>query len=145
MSDIFYFTGLLVFLISLIIQKNFLKIFEANEWFDKFVKISGAPPKDSDWRKEEDKFLFSIYVISSVIISVWSVIGLLTSNWIIFSILILLAYLINFIMRVSNSNWLRYAGLILHSFRSAIILFLVINNFHLKLDLNSTLLNLISI
>jgi hypothetical protein len=91
-SNIFWFFGFFQFINLLIYLIRFKRVNYALEWNYKFIEIVGKHPKREDFRKLDFKILWNRTILNSLEI-IWIFLGLLTINWYIF-LLILIVYVI---------------------------------------------------
>jgi hypothetical protein len=141
LGHIFYFIGLIIFLSNLGMLSNFFKINKIKEWSIKFNKVTGRNPIKSDYKEKEfDSFISFGFLMA--ITFIWMFFGLLTKSWIIFSLLLTFNLLVNLISKSiglfnSVSNILQFVKLCIVT---GIIGILVINHYHLHLDLYKIIL-----
>jgi hypothetical protein len=138
MIDLFYFIGLFVFLISLTYLTNFSKISELRKWSNAFKKVTKTNPQKKDFKTDEDYNLFIGIGCLSIFEGIWVLIGLLTQNWILFLLLIILNYISVYSFK---SDITRIFGFTSSITKSLIIFLLVINHFHLKIDITNIIFN----
>lgn len=141
MIDLFYFIGLFVFLISLTYLTNFSKISELRKWSNAFKKVTKSNPLKKDFKSDEDYNLYIGIGCLSIIEGLWVLIGLLTQNWLLFLILIILNALSIYTFK---SDLTKIFGFIFSISKSFIILLLVINHFHLNFNLTDLILKALS-
>jgi hypothetical protein len=135
LSDIFYFLGLLLFCITVSRVLTYSKIIDIKEWFEKFKKVTQKDPKKEDFRSEKEYSLFVSIGCFSVIENLWLICGLLTASWKIFGLLIILSFIFRLVFEKLSYTIQKIIGTLLTTIISALILLLVINHFHLHLDL----------
>jgi hypothetical protein len=141
LGHIFYFIGLIIFLSNLGILSNFFKINRIKEWSLKFNKVTGKNPVKGDY-KEKEFDLFISFGFLMAINFIWIFFGLLTKSWIIFSLLLVFNLIVNLVSKAiglftSVSNILQFVKLCIVT---GIIGLLVINHFHLHIDLYKIIL-----
>lgn len=133
--DLYYIIGLLI-IISLYFQiLNFKLIESINEWIFTFKKVSGKEPTKSDFRKKED---YNIYVKKNIYLifeSVWMVLGLVTNNWFIYVFMIFYSNLVNRFIKNRFSNLSKFLLFKILIIKLLVYSFLILNNFHLELDI----------
>jgi hypothetical protein len=140
-GHIFYFIGLIIFLSNLGLLSNFFKISKIKEWNIKFNKVTGKNPIKSDYKEKEFESFISFGLIM-IINFIWIFFGLLTTSWIIFSLLLIFNLLVNLISKAIGlftnvSNILQFVKLCIVT---GFIGLLVINHYHLHLDLYKIIL-----
>lgn len=136
MSSIFYFIGIFILMYIISQLVNFNKNFHLIEWLDKFEKITKRKPLDKDFRNESDLNLFKLRNTMLPIEGFWIILGFITNNWFIFVSIVIYGKIIGFIFnKIKYSIISKY--LYLHFFILKTILygFMIINHFHLELDL----------
>jgi hypothetical protein len=121
MMYIFYFTGILALIWELI------KI-NSPELILSYFKIIAKNKHDLNLQQ----VIFVLLIIGYII---WSLIGLFSSQWILFFLLILL----EFILRPVNKFIIRVDGIL----RFLLLLFILINKFHLHINIFELIKNLI--
>jgi hypothetical protein len=132
--NIYYIIGLLALLASSIILFKFNKFYYLREWIFKFKKINGKTPKLNEFRSKSDYNDFISLSVSSMVLTIWIIIGLFTNNWFIFLSLIIINMLVD--LTIIKWNIIYKSITFLKSFIYLIIvLFLILNNFIWKLDI----------
>jgi len=135
LSDIFYFFGLLLFFITVSRVLTYSKIIDIKEWFEKFKKVTQKDPKKEDFRSETEYSLFISIGCFSVFQSLWLICGLLTGSWKVFGLLIILSFIFRMFFEKLSYTIQKILGTLFTIIISASILLLVINHFHLHLDI----------
>jgi hypothetical protein len=133
--DIYYIIG--IFILLSIISKLliFNKLLSIVEWYEKFEKVTGNKPVKSDFDKESD---YSLFISSFPLIAegFWIIFGLITNNWFIFLFLMVYSKLSGMLFKKTKyslfSKFVFMQNLLV---KSSLYGFMIINNFHLKLDL----------
>jgi len=143
LGHIFYFFGLLVFILSLNRIFQYFKLIEIKEWLVAFKKVTQKDPAKTDFRSVKDYNLFITLGCLSVFETFWIILGLLTPNWIIFLTLFIFGFLLKQILDFSSFSIQKIVGLIFSTLKSLTILILVLNHFHFHQDLASLILSLI--
>lgn len=135
LSSIFYFIGILVSLTLFFHLINFKRFEKISEWLISFKKVTGENPTKLDYRGDDYSFLLkrNIYAIFE---SLWSLVGLLSNNWFVF--LGVLIYTKLFAIAIKDIRFttlgkIMFFKLILGKF--LIYSFLVLNHFHLHINL----------
>lgn len=141
LSHIFYFFGLIVFILSLNRIFQYFKLIEIKEWLVAFKKVTKRDPLKSDFRNLNDYNLFITLGCLSVGETIWIILGLLTPNWVIFLSLFLLGFLLKQILDFSSFTIQKVVGLFFTIIKSLTIIVLVLNHFHFHQDLVSTILS----
>ncbi len=142
MGHFFYTIGLFLFILDLINLFSFHKIWKINEWKAAYKKVNKKDPVKKDYQSIDDYNISSFSIVYTILLFFWLVFGLITMSWKIYIVLFILGFalglskkLLNLITKneYSKINMLiSYPYLII---KSAVILFLVINHFHLHINL----------
>lgn len=142
LGHIFYALGLLVFLLDLIHLAGFNKIYKVSEWVAAFKKINSKNPKKKDYRTEEDYNFSTFHTMFIVLEFFWLIFGLISSSWKIFIIIFILGFFIKGVQftfnKISGREFNKLSMLIAYPYlliKCGIILLLIINHFHLHIDL----------
>lgn len=137
LGHIFYFFGLIVLLLNIYSISKYKRVFELREWLIKFKKVTGRNPVATDYRKSDDKEVLVAWSSCVVSTSFWTFFGLLTKSWYIFLALMIFNTLLNLLCRVFGE--FSKTSYFLTFIKSIILLlitgFLIINHFHLHLDI----------
>ena len=137
MSDIFYGIGLVIIGLNLAVLLRYKKIFEINEWLAGYKKVMGRNPGKSDFRSQSDLEILLSWSFTVVITVLWMFFGLLSKYWVIFILIFCFNILLNYLSKKLNKY--KRVRFLLKFIKSivmvSIISFLVINHFHLKMDL----------
>lgn len=137
LGHIFYFLGLIVFLLNVYTISKYKRVFELREWIIKFKKITGRNPVATDYRKPDDKEVLVAWSTCVVMTSFWIFFGLLAKSWYVFLFLMCINTIINLLCRALG-EFSRF-GYFLNLIKSLLIFvttgFLIINHFHLHLDI----------
>lgn len=140
LSHIFYFFGLIIFILTINRIFEYFKFIETKEWIAAFKKVTKRYPLKSDFRNLNDHKLFISLSYLSVVETIWIILGLLTPNWIIFLLLFLLGFLVKQILEFSPFTIQKIVGLFFTIIKSLTIIVLVLNHFHFHENLVSTFL-----
>ena len=142
MGHIFYTIGLFLFLLDFINLISFHKIWKINEWKTAYKKVNKKDPTKTDYKSIDDYNLASFSIVYTIFLFFWLMFGLITMSWKIYAIIFILGFclqltkkLLNLITKneYSKINMLiSYPYLI---FKSAVMIFLVINHFHLHINI----------
>lgn len=144
MSSIYYFIGIFILMFVLSQIVNFNRIFNLIEWLDKFEKIKKKKPEKADFRSEDDLNLFFIRNTLLPVEGFWIIFGFITSNWFIFILMIIYGKIIGFIFnKIKYSIISKYLHLHFFILKSILYGFMIINHFHLKLDLYKIFLDMV--
>ncbi len=127
-GHLYYAIGLTILIVSVNFILNFFKLNKISTWSRKFVKVTGNTPSIQDYRSTEDYEVSKFLSIYNIIEPLWMVFGLMSASWYVFLFLIFLRYLMKIIKN-------KYIGLVFAIVKSLLILFLIINHFHLHIDL----------
>lgn len=134
-GDAYYIIGLTVLIMSFSNLINYYEFFENRLWIQSFRKISGSYPLPKDFRSKEKYTIYSIFNTFTTLEFCWLVLGLITKSWLIFLILISFHFIIR---KLFNTNFIlmsKYLGLLFHIIKPISIFFLIINHFHLHINL----------
>lgn len=136
MGHVFYFFGLIVFLININFIFNFFEYYRLKKWFFLFKKITGKLPTTKDIKHGD---LDKIKKFEGVLplTYAWWIIGILTPTWKVFLTLLTFNLILNLICgKIGDLSLsvkiIKLLNLILNT---VILLVLVLNHFHLHLDL----------
>ena len=142
MGHFYYFIGLFVFLGNLNLLINYFDFMRIKEWFKSFYKVTKKYPSNSDFKKGElDKY--KRYNGFSGLNFIWFFLGLVTPSWKLFLFLNLLNAMIEVLCNLIGEFKLfsKILGALKLTFMTLMILLLVINHFHLHMDLFSWFLS----
>lgn len=143
LGHIFYFFGLIIFILSINRIFQYFKLIEIKEWLLAFKKVTQKDPTKTDFRSIKDYNLFITIGCLSLFETFWIILGFLTPNWMIFLTLFLSGFLLKQILDFSSFSIQKIVGLIFTILKSLIIFILVLNHFHFHKDLASLILSLI--
>jgi hypothetical protein len=130
-GHIFYFIGLLVFIMNLNNLLNSRKLSSLIEWSISFNKVTKKIVSKDDL-PENDFKLVQNYSNSMVITFAWMILGLITNSWLIFLSLISINFLMNFIR---NNTPFKFIQFFIMCFINVLVIgFTFINHFHLHID-----------
>ncbi len=137
LTHIFYSFGFLFFLHYFISLIKFDKYYSLKEWYIKFQEVTGNRPKYKDFRYKSDYVMFSNKNSITIFEYMWVFLGVFTNSWVIFLFLIFLISISSFLIRYKKINFLDKVFTFNYLLIKVIIyLFLFINEFHLKLNIN---------
>ena len=131
LGNLYYIIGLFIMILSFSNLLNFLKFNKIRNWVMKFKKVTKNDVTIEDFKKESDYNLFTLYSSFIVIEFVWLLLGLTSNNWYLFLILISLNSIYKFNINIVSTT----IGFIFSVFKFISILFLIINHFHLHLNI----------
>jgi hypothetical protein len=144
LGDIYYFLGLLLFLVDLGLLMKYSKIQKTKNWVDAFFKVTKRKPNKEDMKSEDFQELNSFNSVLTLDF-LWMFFGLITNSWKFFLLLLILNFLFNILILQSKS--MKKLIFILGFLKMCLITFsiglLVINHFHLHKDLYEMVLSLI--
>ena len=145
LGSIFYAFGLLVLVILSSQLLRFNKIRTVKEWFVKYKKFTDKTPIEENFRSKEEWNLYQSSQILFTIENFWIIVGFLSSNWFIFLSLLTYSMIIKWSIKSIQFTFigkiLEFQSMILRLFT---IFFLIINHFHLHLDIKKIALEFIS-
>jgi hypothetical protein len=134
--NFYYFIGVFI-LLSVISQLlKFNKLFSIIEWYDKFEKITGNKAKKGDFRNESEWTIFISRNILLIIEGFWIIFGFITNNWFIFILLVIYGKILSFLFgNIKYTLIGKYVYLKYYILKVFLYGFMIINNFHIGLDL----------
>ena len=141
LSQIFYFFGLIIFILSVSRIFQYFKLIEIKEWLLAFKKVTQKEPVKTDFRSTKDYNLFVSFGCLSIFETIWIILGFMSSNWLIFLALFLSGFILKQILDFSSFTIQKIVGLIFTTTKSLVILILVINHFHLHQNLVTLIVN----
>jgi len=136
LGNIYYFLGLLLFLMDLGILMRFNKIQRIKNWIESFFKVTQKKPKKEDMNSEEYKLVnaYETLIITNLL---WMFFGLITKSWKLYAIVLVANFLINLLL--INTKKFRVLNYIFEMIRFLLIVlclgFAVMNHFHLHIDI----------
>jgi hypothetical protein len=136
LMNLYYFIGVFI-LLSVISQLlKFNKLFSIIEWYDKFEKITGNKAKKEDFRNESEWTIFISRNILLIIEGFWIIFGFITNNWFIFILLVIYGKILSFLFgNIKYTLIGKYVYLKYYILKAFLYGFMIINNFHIGLDL----------
>jgi len=141
LSQIFYFFGLIIFILSVSRIFQYFKLIEIKEWLLAFKKVTQKEPVKTDFRSTKDYNLFVSFGCLSIFETIWIILGFMSSNWLIFLALFLSGFILKQILDFTSFTIQKIVGLIFTTTKSLVILILVINHFHLHQNLVTLIVN----
>ena len=141
LSQIFYFFGLIIFILSVSRIFQYFKLIEIKEWLLAFKKVTQKEPVKTDFRTTKDYNLFVSFGCLSIFETLWIILGFMSSNWLIFLALFLSGFILKQISDFTSFTIQKVVGLIFTTTKSLVFLILVINHFHLHQDLVTLIVN----
>lgn len=136
LGHLFYFIGLIVFLVNIQFLYELFDYIRIKEWFVSFKKITNKTPTSKDFKKGDlDKFKKLSGVIGLNFF--WIFFGILSSNWKIFLAILIISSLMDLLIHtIGQFKSISKLILIFKTLATTLsILILTINHFHLHLDL----------
>ncbi len=134
-GHLFYTFGLFLFFLTLTKTLSYFKLMDVREWVIKFKEKVKRIPVKSDYRSLQDYNMLLTFGLVIVLETIWFIVGLLTSNWKIFGMVIIVNALSKILIVKLPFPVQKVLGLVLSFTRCVLILILVINHFHLHYDL----------
>lgn len=135
MGHLFYVYVLLTTIVLFSILSKFFNIKSIQEWYEKFEKVTGKKPEKSDFRTEDEYNLYnsvSIVIVLELLILVG---GLLSASWYVYLLLFIISILIKAIIKpIQFSIVGKSVSFMTHVTRVFCYVFLIINHFHLHID-----------
>jgi hypothetical protein len=136
MGNIFYIIGIFIFVLSFSNIFNFFKYLKIKNWAVGFKKVTGKEPDKKEFRSLEEYNIFTGFSIISIVEFFWLILGLATASWYVYLSIIILGVIIRHTCRITKITFLEYAlGFPYNLAKVFMILFLIINHFHLHLDI----------
>lgn len=135
LGHIFYFIGLFVFIISISKSISYFRFIDIKEWFLAYIKVTEKEPEKKDYRSEKEYNLFIGFGCVVLLETFWLICGILSKNWMIFLSLIIIRSILSMIINKLPYSSQKFFGTLIGFIISGIILLLVVNHFHLHLDL----------
>ena len=136
LGDLFYFLGLILFLVDLSILMRYSKIQKTQNWIDAFFKVTKRRPNKSDMKTEDFQQINSFNSVVTLDF-LWLFFGLITNSWKFYLLVLGLNFILNIIFNNTKSmkkiNFL--VGFSKMTLITSSIGLLVINHFHLHKDL----------
>lgn len=130
LSHIYYIFGIIVLLSNISFIFRFNKIFSVLEWYSVFSEVTGSKPKLKDFRKKEDYNIFTNRNILSSFEIFWILIGLFTTNWLYFLIIICYITIVNLVFyKRKFSIMSKISSFIFALVRISIYSYLIVNHF----------------
>lgn len=138
MGDLFYSIGLVVTILNLSLICKYKKIYEVTDWLSKFKKVIGRNPKKEDFRNRSDQELLLFWSSTVLLTVVWMLFGLMSHDWASFLIIFSINIILNFISKKSfGIKKIKFGLMFLKSLIMVVVIgFLVVNYFHLKIDIS---------
>jgi len=128
MGDLFYFIGLLVFIVSVAMSMSYHESSLVKEWAVAFKRVSKKDPVKSNFKSERE---FNSYTLSNSgykMEVMFFILGMLTSSWPIYFTLLTLQIFVSMLNKYSIFN--KTFGFLFQITKSITIILLVMNHFH---------------
>ena len=136
MGHLFYILLLFVNLTLIAYLSNFFKIKSIQEWFNKFKLFTKKNPEKSDFRTEDEYNLFTLSSAIPIIEFIIIIFGLLTASWYVYLVVFLSSIIIKLLSKIFEYSFFSKLILAFTLFiRICVYFFLIINHFHLHLDI----------
>jgi hypothetical protein len=135
-GDIFYFFGLLLFLVDLGVLLKYSKIQKIKNWVEAFFKVTKRKPNKQDMNLEDFKELNSFNLVLTINF-LWIFFGLITKSWKFYLLVLIINLFLNLLIEKSKSlkSISHMLGVVKIFILVSAVGLLVINHFHLHLDL----------
>jgi prenyltransferase beta subunit len=140
--NIFYFIGLFIIIINLIKLKKYSDFVDVNEWVLKFNKVTKSNAKKTDFKSEDDYHLLLGVSALSIFEFIWILFGIISDNWVIFTIILLINFTLNQIFQIGITKVQKVLGTIFIVFKLIITIIMVLNHFHFNIDIQKILFNI---
>ena len=102
LGDIYYFLGLLLFLVDLGLLMKYSKIQKTKNWVDAFLKVTKRKPNKDDMKSEDFQELNSFNSVLTFDF-LWIFFGLITNSWKFFLLLLVVNFILNIMINQSKS------------------------------------------
>lgn len=139
LGGIFYAVGLLFLVFDIFYLTKYNKISKISEWYKAFLKVSNRYPTASDTKNVTDLSLYQGIKVISTLEFIWLIFGILSGSWKVFITLMVIFYISNLLRIYMLGGFYtipsKVLGFVTLLFKTAAIAMLVINHFHLHLDL----------
>lgn len=140
--NIFYFIGLFIIIINLIKLKKYSNFVDVKEWVLKFNKVTKSNAEKSDFKSEDDYYLLIGLSALSIFEFIWILFGVISDNWIIFTIMLLINLILNQIFQIGVTKFQKVIGTMFIVFKLIITIIMVLNHFHFGEDIQKILFNI---
>lgn len=140
--NIFYFIGLFIIIINLIKLKKYSNFVDVKEWVLKFNKVTKSNAEKSDFKSEDDYYLLIGLSALSIFEFIWILFGVISDNWIIFTIMLLINLILNQIFQIGVTKFQKVIGTMFIVFKLIITIIMVLNHFHFSVDIQKILFNI---
>lgn len=134
-GHLYYIIGLIILMMSFSNIIHYYRFINTILWIQSFVKISGSIPTSKDFRSEIDYSVYLTFNNFTAIGFYWTLLGLITNSWMIFLYMIILHFVLKFILDSTFIAISKHFGFLFNIVKSALIFLLIINHFHLHMDL----------
>jgi hypothetical protein len=136
LGNIFYFFGLILFLINFGQLMKFKQIHKSRNWANSFFKVTKRRPNKNEMKDDEFRQLMSFDQILGINF-LWIFFGLITKSWKLYLIFLCINFIMNQLVLWSNNNkrlsfFFEFTKLLL---LTVFVGFSVINHYHLHMDL----------
>jgi hypothetical protein len=132
--NLYYFIGLIISIYFFYELVVFEKVFSVIDWYNKFEKITGNKPNKDEFRSESSYDIFITKNLMVIVEGIWILIGFITSNWFIFLFIVLYDNLFSSMFN-KKRKLKKYIHLKIHIIKLSLYILMVMNNFHINLDL----------
>jgi len=141
LASFYYFIGLFLLLLNIVVFFNLKKYFLLKEFFRKFKKVTNKDPEFEDF-PVNIREVIKIILLVEICNFFWSFIGIISSNWIIFLFYLIVIPILSFIINKSKNNLVTNFFILTKVLVSILIIgLLIFNHFHFKLNLTNLILN----
>lgn len=134
-GHIYYFFGLILFLLNLGHLMRFSKIQKTKSWIDSFFKVTQRKPNKDEIKQDDYQQLNSFQQIFAMNF-LWIFFGLITKSWKFFLLLLLINFILNYLVQwTKDYKKINFGIEFIKFFITTFCLgFIVINHFHLHID-----------
>lgn len=140
LANLFYFTGLFIFLFQLLLISNFSRLLFIKEFFVKFQKVTNKKPEKGDFSGNDYDF-YNFVAATTILTPFWFFFGLIGSNWIVFVFYFIYSPILNaFSKLIKNKFFSAIFDFLLILITLITVGFLVFNHFHLHINLTKLIL-----
>lgn len=140
LANLFYFTGLFIFLFQLLLTYNFPRFLFLKEFVLKFQKVTNKKPENDDFPGRDFEF-YNFVVATNILTSFWFFLGLIGANWIIFVFYFIYSPILNIFSGMSQNRFLSAIFSFVKMLLTLLVVgLLVFNHFHLHINLTKLIL-----
>jgi len=143
MVTIYYIIGLFLFFSNLSVIYKWKSHSRIAFWNKTFKNVTGSYPKESDFSSKDEYNHFIGYLGVFIIESIWILIGLLSGSWILMIFLLILNNISSYLIHRYDNVFSKITGFLIFLVKTLTILFIILNKFHLHMDVTNIIKNMI--